>query len=663
KKTDNKDELPKQDDPWAELPYTVDLETGEYILSGGGVAPAGGSGAVASSESAASSSSESEAAAVPSSSSTSSFAQRTESRNLDEEDEDDRLRLSEASCLGLGLGDNSLGFGDDLGLENDFTSDLLGDDCLLSGCTGVDGLLSNDSLPAFNLEEALQLVGLDEVQLEKRSEVKKNSGEEDSDGARTDSRTSSPDLDEDSNDLEAEASGSTASTSSRMIHTPQYHHPHHPHHRSFQSRVPFVRTMGMEHQRWPDIGPFFSMTNGTEHFVHPGHHHHHHHHHPGGYPGLGATGHPHAGQYEAAAAQRNVLLHNATLAPPVGDLNSTGSYHATGGPSNLGSAVATSMNLTNSSEPMGADHNPSYKSEPSEMMYYPNATTDPMNQTTDSIFSALLDEQLGWNNEDLAFNVSDGLYGAASGASGPASATLPVGGVGSGVGQQQGPAVVGVASSVSLPGASAEERMDASSDSAVSSMGSERVPSLSDGEWMETGSNSSHTQPDAHYTMDYNGKYRIPYECSYALGGNRGQQPMGRGCSAADRAAMTPVAQKKHHMFGKRCFQEPPIPGTTAANGPPAHPSSTVAGASGPLKYSEYEAAQGVAAGPPSQAFSGPIEGAAGPQTEIKYSCSLDFTRHHAARSSLEQIHHNHTYHLPPESSGTLQRPISRDKK
>lgn len=50
-----------------------------------------------------------------------------------------------------------------------------------------------------------------------------------------------------------------------------------------------------------------------------------------------------------------------------------------------------------------------------------------------------------------------------------------------------------------------DERMDASSDSAVSSMGSERVPSLSDGEWMETGSNSSHTQADSHYSMDYAG--------------------------------------------------------------------------------------------------------------------------------------------------------------
>jgi nuclear factor erythroid 2 len=53
-----------------------------------------------------------------------------------------------------------------------------------------------------------------------------------------------------------------------------------------------------------------------------------------------------------------------------------------------------------------------------------------------------------------------------------------------------------------------EERMDASSDSAVSSMGSERVPSLSDGEWMETGSDSGHTTGD-HYAMDYHARYEL----------------------------------------------------------------------------------------------------------------------------------------------------------
>lgn len=48
-----------------------------------------------------------------------------------------------------------------------------------------------------------------------------------------------------------------------------------------------------------------------------------------------------------------------------------------------------------------------------------------------------------------------------------------------------------------------EERLDASSDSAVSSMGSERVPSLSDGEWMETGSDSGHNTGDHYGQLDY----------------------------------------------------------------------------------------------------------------------------------------------------------------
>lgn len=44
-----------------------------------------------------------------------------------------------------------------------------------------------------------------------------------------------------------------------------------------------------------------------------------------------------------------------------------------------------------------------------------------------------------------------------------------------------------------LPGGATAtgDRLDASSDSAVSSMGSERVPSLSDGEWGDAGSDSA----------------------------------------------------------------------------------------------------------------------------------------------------------------------------
>jgi len=86
-------------------------------------------------------------------------------------EEDDPL-LNEAS-LALDnhpladLTDDSLGLNDTLGLEHDFTSELLGGSLLESA--GVEGLLSNDTLglpDVFNLEEALQLVDLDEAQPE-----------------------------------------------------------------------------------------------------------------------------------------------------------------------------------------------------------------------------------------------------------------------------------------------------------------------------------------------------------------------------------------------------------------------------------------------------------------------------------------------------------------
>ncbi|XP_052748078.1 endoplasmic reticulum membrane sensor NFE2L1 isoform X3 [Galleria mellonella] len=74
---------------------------------------------------------------------------------------------------------------------------------------------------------------------------------------------------------------------------------------------------------------------------------------------------------------------------------------------------------------------------------------------------------------------------------------------------------------------------DSASDSAVSSMGSERVPSLSDGEWCD-GSDSAQEF--------HSSKFR-PYEAAYGRDRSAPHQP-----------------QKKHHMFGKRCFQEQPAP-------------------------------------------------------------------------------------------------------
>jgi len=42
-----------------------------------------------------------------------------------------------------------------------------------------------------------------------------------------------------------------------------------------------------------------------------------------------------------------------------------------------------------------------------------------------------------------------------------------------------------------------------------------------------------------------------------------------------------------------------------------------------------------VGAGAPGNTYSGPIEGATGPQPEIKYSCSVDFSRHQSGKKKF----------------------------
>ena len=82
--------------------------------------------------------------------------------------------------------------------------------------------------------------------------------------------------------------------------------------------MPYVRGMSME-SRWPDpswqdISSLLHLQGTGDHFGHTAH---------PGYTGHGISHSPYEGQ-------RNVLLHNATLAPPVGDLNNTGPYHNVG---------------------------------------------------------------------------------------------------------------------------------------------------------------------------------------------------------------------------------------------------------------------------------------------------------------------------------------------
>lgn len=140
-----------------------------------------------------------------------------------------------------------------------------------------------------------------------------------------------------------------------------------------------------------------------------------------------------------------------------------------------------------------------------------------------------------------------------AGAAGPAGTTAASGLPGAATAAT--PGLMG-ASQASQP--TNEERLDASSDSAVSSMGSERVASLSDGgEWMETSSDSEH------YHLDC--KYRGPAGAVGAVG--MGHEYSGHHAGYSPHRvppASVPagVAQKKHQMFGKRYFQGEQATGT-----------------------------------------------------------------------------------------------------
>ncbi|KAK5639051.1 hypothetical protein RI129_011543 [Pyrocoelia pectoralis] len=484
-------------------------------------------------------------------------------------------------------------------------------------------------LPEFLLEEALQLVGLDDeipqegvnirnISLAPEPNFLPSSQENDTTGS---SLVSLPEAspagpvgtDTDTNavlenstanlikDLEADEDFNIFP---EMIQTPQFHHSHH---RAFQSRMPIVRAVSME-QRWQDLASLLSLQNASEATAMP---------HPFSHHPLHNYSHPHSHSMGYGPDARGVLLHNATLTPPMGDLNASTPYSNMGG-TNLGNAVATSMNLTNSSEPMdGPNPGTHYKVEPThDMMYYQNGSSE-MNQSDGFLSSILNDEDL--QLMDMAMN--EGMYTMRMLDSNNALSNLSISG-----------APNSTISQVEV------ERIDASSDSAVSSMGSERVPSLSDGEWCDAGSDSGHTTGDP-YVVDYHStsKYR-PYDYSYA------SRQHGNTLGGSETVRMPQVAQKKHQMFGKRCFQEQNVP---VIIGHPTHP-----------KYFPDA--------PTSSSFSSPsqAEGAVGSKMpEIKYSCSMELSRHNSVgRSPISHIQHNHTYHLPVENTGAMQRPVLRDK-
>nr|XP_014273259.1 segmentation protein cap'n'collar isoform X3 [Halyomorpha halys] len=315
--------------------------------------------------------------------------------------------------------------------------------------------------PEFSLEEALQLVGLnDDLQFLEGGGIER----EESEASVSESSGSPTRLTEELDLLE------------EMIHGPAYPPPHH---RPIQGRMGYMRGGSME-QRWQDLASLLSLPE--PHYL-------------SGYP-------PQEHKPTAGLPMPHQEHHAVTPYSPMGS-------------GNVGSAVASSMNLmTNASEPMGSEAGvTAFKMESThDMMYYQNGTSE-INHNSDGFLSSIL------NDDDLQL-----MDMAMNEAAAPGMYTMRM-----------------------LEGASGGGGGD--SDSAVSSMGSERVPSLSsDNEWMETNSDSGQAAGD-HYQEYSRSKYRW-YDYGY------GRQLSGEASSLNHSRGQPPVAQKKHHMYGKRIFHD-----------------------------------------------------------------------------------------------------------
>nr|WKF20670.1 CncC [Cnaphalocrocis medinalis] len=262
-----------------------------------------------------------------------------------------------------------------------------------------------------------------------------------------------------------------------MLHPAMRHVPHHP--LAHYHNQSLMRSMSVE-QRWQDLASLLTIPPPPEqyHQYHP-HHPHQPHAHPHPHP------HTHPHNISHGAAGGYPTNYHAPL-PPVPEKH----------PDPYAGAAAP----LEGAYKVEAAHHP----QQHEPIYYQNSTSEmapPPNQ--DGFLQSIL------NDEDLQLMdmaMNEGMY------------TMRML---DGAGAHHAP--LHNHSHVMMT-----ER-DSASDSAVSSMGSERVPSLSDGEWCD-GSDSA---------QEYHSSKFRPYEGAY-----------GR-----DRSGAHPP-QKKHHMFGKRCFQE-----------------------------------------------------------------------------------------------------------
>ncbi|XP_059473909.1 segmentation protein cap'n'collar isoform X2 [Neocloeon triangulifer] len=390
-----------------------------------------------------------------------------------------------------------------------------GVDLLSGGADDVEFDLPT-ALDAFSLEDALKIASLDDSQHD-------------------------PVKEEEEEELGAMSGGGHPAAGQHPLH-PHHHHLYapKPHHLSAEGRMPMVVRGG---GGWADVGGGGFEGVGDALGPPPPHHHHHH-------------------QFTSTYLPdpRSVLLHNATLAPPppLPEFNASaplfggnasfcgvrgggGCGGVAGAGSHLGSAVAASMNLS-APEGLPPPSEPPFKLD-NDAMYYQNASGgESLNHTSSEGFfnSILNDEEL--QLVDMAMN--EGMY------------TMRLLDNSTGVGAAAAPA----------------GDADGSSDSAVSSMGSERAwgtePSTSSSylDYCSSGQNGCKYRP-----YDYSGS-------AYAGGGPRGSGGGGGGGGGGNGA------QKKHHMFAKRYFNETNEPKCVDfREGPSGAPVGAAGTPAGPL--------------------------------------------------------------------------------
>ena len=113
----------------------------------------------------------------------------------------------------------------------------------------------------------------------------------------------------------------------------------------------------------------------------------------------------------------------------------------------------------------------------------------------------------------------------------------------------------------------------------------------------------------------FSGKYRH-YDYGYGgrSSGLEGASTSGRGSSAG-----TPVAQKKHQMFGKRVFHDQSdLPGSPAA----------VTAIGSPAKF-DYGSGASATGGSLYSHPSTPLDSASGMNSmDLKYGCGMEYTPH-----------------------------------